>query len=76
MTTTLTKTYNAICAKDGSRFIQVEGDCNVSYNEAVYDLIQEDSKATAQSDLDGRSEAEGTRELENKESVTTAWNNI
>jgi len=76
MTTNLTKTYNAMCAKDGTKFVSAESGCSVSYDETIYDLIEEDVKATAQSDLDARSEDPSTRDLENKASVTTAWDNI
>jgi len=76
MDTDLTKTYNAVCAKNGTKFIVVESGCRVSYDESIYDLIQEDVKATAQSNLDARSEDDSVRELEDKATVTTAWNNI
>jgi len=73
--TNLTKTYNAVCAKDGSKFLALGSGRQVSYNDAVYDLIQEDVKATAQSDLDARSEGETTDE-ENKATVTAFWDAI
>jgi len=57
--------YVILVAKDGSRFIPIESDCKVSYNDAVFDLITETNEATAISKLNLRPETV-SREKESK----------
>jgi hypothetical protein len=57
--------YVVLVAKDGSRFVPVEQDCKVTYDDTIFDLIAESDGATALAKVDLHSEV-GTREKESK----------
>jgi hypothetical protein len=68
--------YVIIVAKDGSKFMVVDTDCKVSYNDAVYDRIAETDKGTALAKLALRTQKAGAKSHETKQDAINGVNKI
>lgn len=75
MVNELVAPYVVLVAKDGSRFVPVEGKCKLSYNDTLYDLIAESDEATAVALVNSRSEV-NTKAKETKALALAALSRV
>ncbi len=71
-----TAPYVILVAKDGSRFVPVEQDCKVTYDDTIFDRIAEVDEATALAKIDLRSEVGTPHKKETKSYALAALSKV
>ncbi len=61
--------YVVLVSKDGNRFVPVEQDCKVTYDDSLFDLIAESDVATANAKINLRNEVGTPRKQETKQAA-------